>query len=103
MRRAAGPSPTVRLKSSFEKSTDSNNNWTLPTHGSLFAALLLGTIMLVTALTFFPSPIARAESPSTIRCILGRRFGEIAPEQLGPRTISLSRVRYFGLSVAVFP
>jgi K+-transporting ATPase ATPase A chain len=28
---------------------------TLPTHGPLFAALLLGTIVLVTALTFFPA------------------------------------------------
>jgi potassium-transporting ATPase potassium-binding subunit len=28
---------------------------TLPTHGPLFAALLLGTIILVTALTFFPA------------------------------------------------
>ena len=28
---------------------------TMPTHGPLFAALLLGTIVLVTALTFFPA------------------------------------------------
>jgi K+-transporting ATPase ATPase A chain len=28
---------------------------TMPTHGPLFAALLLGTIILVTALTFFPA------------------------------------------------
>jgi K+-transporting ATPase ATPase A chain len=28
---------------------------TLPTHGPLFAALLLGTIVLLTALTFFPA------------------------------------------------
>jgi K+-transporting ATPase ATPase A chain len=27
----------------------------MPTHGSLFAALLLGTIVLMTALTFFPA------------------------------------------------
>jgi K+-transporting ATPase ATPase A chain len=28
---------------------------TLSTHGPLFAALLLGTVVLVTALTFFPA------------------------------------------------
>ena len=27
----------------------------MPTHGPLFAALLLGAIVLVTALTFFPA------------------------------------------------
>jgi K+-transporting ATPase ATPase A chain len=47
---------------------------TMPTHGPLFAALLLGTIVLVTALTFFPAlslgPVAEhfsMQSGTTVR------------------------------------
>ncbi len=40
---------------------------TLPTHGALFVGLLIGVIVIVGGLEFFPARGAPARSPSTSR------------------------------------